>query len=112
METAGREAESSTAGEPSPFPLKLDQSFRHTEKAERAVNASQSRRAPRPGGAVHRNLNLLLIPRNSSPVHRGRHDHPISSPIITANQIGTAHSKISISISTTFGRRIKSTKLV
>lgn len=95
---------------PSRFPLKLDHSLRHTEKAERAVNASQSRRAPSPGGAVQMNRNLLRRPRKSNPVQRGRHDHPITSPIITATQIGTAQSSTSIRVSTTAGLLINSIK--
>lgn len=95
---------------PSRFPLKLDHSLRHTEKAERAVKASQSRRAPSPGGAVQMNRNLLRRPRKSNPVQRGRHDHPITSPIITATQIGTAQSSTSIRVSTTAGLLINSIK--
>jgi hypothetical protein len=72
---------------------------RQTEKAEIAVKASQRRRAPNPGGAVQRNLNLLLKPRKTKPVHLGRQDQPITRPIITDSHIGTAHSKMSTSVS-------------
>lgn len=92
-------ASGTVGGDPLPFPLKLDQIVRQTEKAERAVKANQSRRAPNPGGAVHRNRNLLRRPRNTSPVQRGLQDHPITKPIITASQIGTAHSKMSTNVS-------------
>ena len=44
------------------FPRTEDQSDRRTEKAERAVKASQRRRAPNPGGAVQRKRNLLRNP--------------------------------------------------
>lgn len=81
------------------FPLELDQRVRQTEKAERAVKANQRRRAPNPGGAVHNILNLLRKPRKSNPVHRGRHDQPMTKPIMTASQIGTAHSKMSTNVS-------------
>jgi hypothetical protein len=71
---------------------------RQTERADRAVKASQRRRAPNPGGA-QRNLNLPLKPRKTNPVHLGRQDQPITRPIITASHIGTAQSKMSTNVS-------------
>lgn len=88
--------------------LKLDQYLRQIEKAERAVNANQRRRAPNPGGTVHKKRNLLRRPMKRSPVHRGRHDQPITKPIMTASQIGTAHSKISTNVSVIEGFFINS----
>lgn len=92
------------------LPLKLDQILRQTEKAESAVKANQSRRAPNPGGAVHNHLNLLRKPRKTNPVQRGRHDQPMIKPIITASQIGTAHSKMSTNVSTIEGFLKNSTR--
>jgi hypothetical protein len=43
------------------------------------------------------------------PVHRGRHDHPITSLIITATHIGTAHSNLSTNVSAIEGRLRNST---
>lgn len=83
--------------------LKLFQSARQAEKAERAVKASQSRRAPNPGGAVQINRNLLRSPRNTKPVHLGLQDQPITMPIITAIHIGTAQSRMSTNVSVTEG---------
>lgn len=79
--------------------LKLDQTVRQTEKAERAVKASQRRRAPKPGGAVQRKRSLLRRPRNTKPVHLGRQDQPIKRPIMTASQIGTAQRRMSTNVS-------------
>lgn len=109
MEAAG---ESGAVGAGGAFllPLKLDQRVRQTEKAERAVKANQSRRAPNPGGAVHNNLNLLRKPRKTNPVQRGRHDQPMTKPIMTASQIGTAHSKMSTNVSAIEGFLRNSTR--
>ncbi|GLU08108.1 hypothetical protein SLE2022_250330 [Rubroshorea leprosula] len=76
---------------------------RHTEKAERVVKASQSRRAPNPGGAVQMNRNLERRPRKTKLVHRGRHDQPMTRPIMTASLIGTAQTKMSINVSVMVG---------
>lgn len=92
------------------FPLKLDQIVRQMEKAENAVKASQSRRAPNPGGAVQMNLNLLRSPRKRRPVHLGLQDQPITRPIITASHIGTAHSKMSTNVSVIEGFAKNSTR--
>lgn len=100
---AAREAEAVESGAEDgaslPLLLKLDQILRQMEKAESAVKASQSRRAPKPGGAVQRNRALLRSPRKRRPVHLGLHDHPITKPIMTANHIGTAQSKMSTNVS-------------
>ncbi|URE20658.1 hypothetical protein MUK42_05304 [Musa troglodytarum] len=108
------EESSSTSWDLPAFPLKIEDehSLWHMEKTERAVKANQRRRAPRPGGAVHRNRSLLLRPKKSSPVQRGRHDQPMTNPIITATQIGTAQRRMSIRVSATAGFFIKSTKSV
>ena len=90
--------------------LKLDQMVRQTEKAERAVKASHNRRAPKPGGAVHRNRNLERKPKKTRPVHLGRHDHPITSPIMTASHMGTVQSKMSTNVSAIHGFFKKSTR--
>lgn len=92
------------------FPLKLDQIVRQMEKAENAVKASQSRRAPNPGGAVQMNRNLLRSPRKRRPVHLGLQDQPITRPIITASHIGTAHSKMSTNVSVIVGFAKNSTR--
>lgn len=94
------EAEVAAVAADFPFlPLKLDQIVRQTEKADRAVKANQSRRAPNPGGAVHKNLNLLRRPRKTNPVHLGRQDQPMTRPIMTASHIGTAQSRMSTNVS-------------
>lgn len=97
-------------GETLPLLLKLDQILRQREKAESAVKANQRRRAPNPGGAVQRKRNLLRRPRKTSPVHRGLHDHPITRPIITASQIGTAHRRMSTNVSVIEGLLRNSTR--
>lgn len=90
--------------------LKLDQMVRQTEKAERAVKASHNRRAPKPGGAVQRKRNLERKPKKTRPVHLGRQDHPITSPIMTASHMGTAQSKMSTNVSAIHGFFKKSTR--
>jgi hypothetical protein len=102
-------SDSAVAGDSLLRRLELDQTVRQTEKAERAEKASQSRRAPKPGGAVQRKRSLERKPRKTRPVHRGRHDHPITSPIITATHIGTAHSNMSTNVSAIEGRLRNST---
>ena len=98
------------AADPLSLLLKSVHILRQRENAESAVKASQRRRAPKPGGAVQRNRNLLRRPRKTSPVHRGRHDQPITRPIITASQIGTAQSKMSTNVSVMEGLRRNSTR--
>lgn len=83
--------------------MKLEITVRQTEKVERAVKASHSRRAPNPGGAVQMNRNLDRRPRKTKLVHLGRQAQPITSPIITASHIGTAHSKMSTNVSVIVG---------
>ena len=78
------------------------------EQAESAVQASQSLRAPRPGG-TQRMRRRVRRPRKSSPVQRGRQDQPTARPIMTAAQIGTAQSSTSTAISATAGRRSSTT---
>jgi hypothetical protein len=79
-----------------------------TEKAESAVQASQRRRAPKPGGTQRMRWRLRK-PRKSSPVQRGRQDQPTTRPIMTAAQIGTAQSSTSTAISAIAGRRSSAT---
>lgn len=79
--------------------LKLDHNRLATEKADKAVHASQSRRAPKPGGNVQTKRSLGRRPKKTKPVHLGRHDQPIKSPITTASQIGTEHNIMSTNVS-------------
>lgn len=95
---------------PLPFPLNFVHIVRQRENAESAVNANQSRRAPKPGGAVQRNRSLLRRPRKTNPVQRGRQDQPITKPIMTASHIGTAHSKMSTNVSVIEGFLRNSTR--
>lgn len=92
------------------LPWKLNQSFLPTEKAERAVKANQSRRAPNPGGRVQtKRLILDRSPKNIRPVQRGRQDQPINNPIMMATQIGTTQTKMSTNVSIIAGLFINST---
>lgn len=90
--------------------LKLDHNRLATEKADKAVHASQRRRAPKPGGNVQTNRSLGRSPKKTKPVHLGRHDQPIKSPITTASQIGTEHNKMSTNVSISAGFFTNSSK--
>lgn len=86
------------------LPRKEDHTRPQTENADSAVRASQSRRAPNPGGTgaaavVQRNRRRERRPRKTRLVHRGRHDQPMTTPIMTAAQIGTAQRRTSIAAS-------------